>query len=134
MAFVTLQDDTGTVGCIVFPKLFAETPDMWVEDTPIIVKGKVDNREDNLQIVVETGTIIDMKKTPPDMVHEIFIKSGTPKDAMQKVSDLLKSHPGEHEIIVVIESANNIKKITLPYKIDYTKDLARQVEKTLHGW
>ena len=134
MAFVTLQDDTGTVDCIVFPKLFAESSDMWAEDTPIIVKGKVDNREDNLQIVVETGTIIDMKKTPPDMVHEIFIKSGTPKDTMQKVSDLLKSHPGEHEIIVVIESANNIKKITLPYKIDYTKDLARQVEKTLHGW
>ena len=134
MAFVTLQDDTGTLDCIIFPKLYAENPEIWVEDTPIIIKGKVDNREDKLQIIAESGLVVDMKRTPPDLIHEVFIKSGTPKEAMQKVSELLKSHPGEHEIIVVIETGNNIKKITLPYKVDFTEELERQVEKTLHAW
>lgn len=134
MAFITLEDDTGTIDCVVFPKLYAENPLLWVEDSPLIVKGKVDNRDDNLQIVVDSGLVIDTKLTPVDMIHEIFIKSGTPKEVMQKVSELLKTHPGEHEIIVAIESGNNLKKITLPYKVDFTEELERQVEKTLHGW
>lgn len=133
MAFVTLQDDTGTLECIVFPKLYAENSFLWVEDTPLIIKGKIENRDGELQIIVDSGTLIDMTHTPPDLIHEIFIKSGTPKEAMQKVSDLLKSHPGEHEITVVIESANNIKKIKLPYKVDYTEGLASEVDKTLHA-
>ncbi len=134
MAFVTLSDDTGSIDCIVFPKLYAENPDLWKEDSPVIVKGKVDNREDKLQIVVDSGILIDTKKTPRDMVHEVFIKSGTPKEVMQQVSDLLKSRPGDHEIVVAIESGNNLKKITLPYKVDFTPDLEKQVEKTLHAW
>ena len=134
MAFVTLQDDTGTIDCIIFPKLYAENPELWHEDSPLLIKGKVDNREDKLQIVVESGTVIDTKKTPRDMIHEIFIKSGTPKGVMQQISDLLKGHPGDHEIVVAIESGNNLKKITLPYKVDYTQFLEKQVEKTLQGW
>lgn len=134
MAFITLEDDTKAIDCVVFPKLYAENPDMWLEDTPLIIKGKVDNREDNLQIVVDSATVIDTTLTPIDMIHEVFIKSGTPKEIMQKVSELLKKHPGEHEIIVAIETGNNLRKITLPYKVDYTPQLEAQVEKTLSGW
>ncbi|HBC44697.1 MAG: polymerase III, alpha subunit protein, partial [Candidatus Collierbacteria bacterium GW2011_GWB1_45_35] len=134
MAFATLQDDTGTIDCIIFPKLFAENPQIWIEDSPLVVKGKVDNREDKLQIVAESVTLIDLKRTPPELQHEIFIKSGTPKEVMQTVSDLLKRHPGEHEMVIVIQSANNIKKITLPHRVDFTDDLAKQVEKILHDW
>jgi len=134
MAFVTLQDDTGTIDCIIFPKLYAENPELWHEDSALIVRGKVDNREDKLQIVVDSGTVIDTSKTPRDMIHEIFIKSGTPKHVMQQVRNLLKAYPGDHEIVVVIESGNNLKKITLPYKVDFGTILEKQVEKTLHGW
>ena len=134
MAFVTLQDDTGTIDCIIFPKLYTENPELWHEDSALIVRGKVDNREDKLQIVVDSGTVIDTSKTPRDMIHEIFIKSGTPKHVMQQVRNLLKAYPGDHEIVVVIESGNNLKKITLPYKVDFGTILEKQVEKTLHGW
>ncbi len=134
MAFITLEDDTGSIDCIVFPKLFAENPDLWNEDQPLIVKGKIDNREDKLQVVVDSGIQIDTQKTPQDMIHEIFIKSGTPKSIMEEVSKMLKSAPGDHEIIVAIETGNNLKKITLPYKIDYTAELAKEVEKKLQGW
>ncbi len=134
MAFVTLEDDTGSIDCIVFPKLYAENPEIWAEDQPVLVKGKIDNREDKLQVVVDSGILIDTKKTPVDMIHEIFIKSGTPKDVMEKVSLLLKGAPGDHEIIIAIESGNNLKKIVLPYKVDYTDKLAKEVDKTLRGW
>ena len=133
MAFVTLEDDTGNIDCVVFPKLYALDPLLWVEDQALLVKGKVDNREDKLQIVVDSATPIDTHGTPVDMIHEIFIKNGTPKEVMQKISELLKSRPGEHLINIAIESGNNLKRITLPYKVDYTTEVEDLVAKMLLG-
>jgi len=133
MAFVTLEDDTKAIDCVVFPKLYAQDPFLWVEDQAVVIKGKVDNREDKLQIVVDSAILIDTKLMPVDMIHEIFIKNGTPKEIMQKVSEILKGHPGEHQIIIAIESGNNLKKVTLPYKVDYTPELEALVAKTLHA-
>ncbi len=133
MAFVTLEDDTKSIDCVIFPKLYAENPLNFLEDTALIVKGKVDNRDDKIQIVVDSVAPIDTKLTPQDMIHEIFVKNGTPKDRLEKVSALLKSHKGDHEITIAIESGNNLKKIKLPYKVDYTPQLEKQVEKTLAG-
>ena len=133
MAFITLEDDTKSIDCVVFPKLYAENPLYYIEDNAILVKGKVDNRDDKLQIVVDSVTPIDTKLTPQDMIHEIFVKNGTPKDRLERVSELLKTHKGDHEIIIAIESGNNLKKIVLPYKVDYTPELEKQVEKTLQG-
>ena len=133
MAFITLEDDTKSIDCVVFPKLYAENPLYYTEDSALVVKGEVDNRDEKLQIVVDSVTPIDTKRTPLDMIHEIFIKNGTPKERMQTVSELLKKHPGDHEIIIAIESGNNLKKIVLPYKVDYTPELEREVEKTLLG-
>jgi len=115
------------------PNFTPKTLFYYLEDSALIVKGKVDNRDDKLQIVVDSIVPIDTKRTPQDMIHEIFIKNGTPKDRMEKVSELLKTHPGDHEITITIESGNNLKKITLPYKVDFTPELETQVEKTLQG-
>lgn len=133
MAFITLEDDTKQIDCVVFPKLYAENPLYYTEDSALIVKGKVDNRDDKIQIVVDSVLPIDTKLTPQDMMHEIFVRNGTPKERLEKVSELLKSHKGDHEITIAIESGNNLKKIKLPYKVDYTPDLEALVEKTLQG-
>jgi len=59
MAFVKLQDLTGTIECVVFPKLFAEQPSLWVGDTILKIHGRIDEREDRYTIIVESGTYID---------------------------------------------------------------------------
>jgi len=133
MAFITIEDDSKSIDCVIFPKLYAENPLNYLEDSALIVKGKVDNRDDKIQIVVDSVAVIDTKLTPQDMIHEIFIKKGTPTDRLEKVSALLKAHLGEHEVTIALESGNNLKKIKLPYKVDYTEELEKQVEKTLAG-
>lgn len=133
MAFITLTDDTGSVDCVIFPKLFAEDPELWVEDQALILKGKVDNRDDKLQIIVDSGTPVDVKGTPADMIHEILVKNGTPVTRLQKVSKLLKANPGDHQVIIAIEAGNDLKRMPLPYKVDFTDKLRKQVEKTLLG-
>lgn len=53
MAFVNLFDETGSIEVIVFPKIFSKTKDIWQVNQPIMLKGKIDNREGTLTIIVD---------------------------------------------------------------------------------
>ena len=55
MAAATLEDLSGTVEIVVFPKTFERTRDLWAEDQILIVSGKVDSRNDALQLIVDTA-------------------------------------------------------------------------------
>lgn len=59
MAFVKLQDLTGTIECVVFPKLFSQQPTLWVGDVILQIHGRIDQREDRYTIIVESGKYID---------------------------------------------------------------------------
>lgn len=60
MAFVTLFDETGSSECIVFPKMFATSQSLWVENTVVLFKGKIDERDGEILIIVEKA--IDLSK------------------------------------------------------------------------
>ena len=61
MAFVTVFDETGSIDLVVFPKIFAATKDIWVENTTILFKGSVNERGDGLTIMVDN--VIDLAAT-----------------------------------------------------------------------
>ena len=53
MAVATLEDLHGSVEVVGFPRTFQETAELWREDAILIVQGKVDARDDRLQIIAE---------------------------------------------------------------------------------
>ncbi|MBI5620046.1 hypothetical protein HY950_03735 [Candidatus Gottesmanbacteria bacterium] len=53
MAFVRLEDTTGSIELVIFPKLFARTADLWMRDLVICVSGKVDQKDDRLILLVD---------------------------------------------------------------------------------
>lgn len=60
MVFVTLYDKTGSLDCVVFPKTFAKTSKIWHENAAVLFKGKIDEREDGLNVIIEKA--IDLSK------------------------------------------------------------------------
>ncbi len=56
MAFVQLEDLQGSVELVVFPRVYAETTELWVEDKLVLVRGKVEVREDRVQVVVDSAS------------------------------------------------------------------------------
>lgn len=53
MAFVRLEDKTGSIELVVFPRIFEETKSFWVHDRVILVKGKVNEKDDRITIIVD---------------------------------------------------------------------------------
>jgi DNA polymerase-3 subunit alpha len=53
MLVAALEDLTGSVEVVVFPKVFADTANAWTDDSVVLVTGRVDHRDEGSQILCE---------------------------------------------------------------------------------
>lgn len=132
MAFVRVEDDTGSLELVVFPKIFSQTRDYWVDNKAFIISGRVDNREDAPTLIVET---IETGMEEKDKNSQnVFIK--VPKRAkaheLSQLKKLLIDHPGDQNVILVFEGRKE-EKVKLPYKIEWNARLARRITEALEG-
>lgn len=55
MAFVKVEDLTGSQEMVVFPKIYSQNVGLWKEDQPILITGKVNDRDDEIKILVDSA-------------------------------------------------------------------------------
>jgi DNA polymerase-3 subunit alpha len=129
MAFVKIEDGTGTLSVIVFPKLFATSSHLLVEMMPVLLTGKMDNRGDEKNFLVET---IDTKETADSARREVFLKipKGTTVDRLKALKALLMEHRGNQQVILSFEGAQK-KEIPLPFGITWTDSLGYEITQLL---
>ncbi|MDP2168155.1 MAG: DNA polymerase III subunit alpha [Thermodesulfovibrionales bacterium] len=53
MAYMSLEDDEGSVEVIVFPELLKNNPELVKKDTPVLVKGAVDRTDKGIKLVAK---------------------------------------------------------------------------------
>lgn len=53
MVFATLEDQTGSIEVLVFPKILASNPGIWVEEQVLIVEGRVNDRDGTPKVLCE---------------------------------------------------------------------------------
>ncbi|MEK7497314.1 MAG: DNA polymerase III subunit alpha [Patescibacteria group bacterium] len=125
MAFVKLQDETGIIDLVVFPRLYASTRNFWVDNTPFLIEGRVDAKEESPSILVES-----IKTKPTDT---LFVK--IPQDIesvkLKNLKELLLSYPGEQQVSLVFEGTD--QTITLPFTITWSEGLSRLISDVLEG-
>jgi len=134
MAFGEVEDNTGKVQFVVFPKTFAQYNSVLKEDSVVLMKAKVDYRDEEIQLIVD-------KVTPPDDIespilaqqdeHEIFIPRKTKREVLEKLGKLLKSYPGDDSVAILIPNGGQPERMALPYGVKWSDKLAKEVEEVL---
>ena len=130
MAFAKVDDGTGTIDLVIFPKIFKNTRDFWKEGQPLLIVGKLDTRDETHSILVdsiETLASINAKKE-----REVFIKIPKSADqyALKKLKELLTNSLGNQTAILIFDGK---KKIKLPFQISWTETLAREISLILEN-
>jgi DNA polymerase-3 subunit alpha len=59
MYFAGVEDLTGRIEVLVFPRIAAETESLWVEDGIVIVEGKINRRDGSTKVMAESGRKLD---------------------------------------------------------------------------
>ena len=59
MAFINLFDETGSIECVIFPKLFARLREVIAINRVIMLKGKINDRDGRLSVLIDNAVDLD---------------------------------------------------------------------------
>jgi len=133
MAFLDIEDTTGKVSAVLFPRTFEKFGKMLQSDPealdkPYILKGRIDSRMDKISFVVNQFEVVDSSKTKKSSnVTKITLKldSGLSKDDLDALKQFIASHRGEVSLSFEIPSANGIRRVTYKHGVAYNYDFKK---------
>ncbi len=125
MAFVKVHDDTGVLNLVIFPKLFSETKNLWIDLNPLLLTGKMDNSKDD-----EPSLLVDEVETKDSLKNKestLFIKipKNTTVETLKNLKSLLLKNQGSQSVTLSFEGKN--KSLVLPFKVAWSADLSHQI-------
>ena len=125
-AFVaaTLEDLDGTVEVTAWPAVYAQTSDLWVEGTILLIEGKVRVRADRVQLACDSaqpyGVEDDTEVEPPPPKRRLLITVAETDDeagdvaTLRRVLDVLKEHAGRDEVRIQVKQGNGVVDLAFP--------------------
>jgi DNA polymerase-3 subunit alpha len=102
MAYLTLEDDEGSVDVIVFPELYNSMGEVLKKDAPLLVRGALDRTDKGIKIVArELSGLEDMPVRTNGVKAEISINDG---GSLRPLKDLLEGYPGTMPVYLLIRA------------------------------
>lgn len=114
MVFANLEDLTGKIEILVFPKLLSQNAEIWSEGNIVSVKGKVSDKDGIFKILAEEVRKIDLARAKEYSLSNA--NRETTKNAEEKALTITVPASGSKLIMAKLsEFFNNAKKG--PYKV-----------------
>ncbi|MCK9368448.1 DNA polymerase III subunit alpha [Candidatus Dojkabacteria bacterium] len=129
MAFLSLEDKTGAVDAIVFPKTYDEVKDTFKPNIPMLIAGRVNIRDGQISIIYQKGMYIDENKFCTEFDGIIFkiTKKHTQKQITQ-LKKFIKENPGETQVKVIVTEKGGNKTISLRNGIVSNDETKKYIE------
>ncbi|MEP7166593.1 MAG: DNA polymerase III subunit alpha [Candidatus Woesebacteria bacterium] len=133
MCFGNLEDGTGTMEFVVFPKTYALYKDLMRQDAIVLLKGTLSDRDGKLSLQVEKvrEPQVIIPQDIPTPGFTLTIPRGTPKEKLQEVGTYLKSRPGTDQLSVIIPNGAEDTVMKLPYLLSWDQETKDRVEQIL---
>jgi len=131
MAFGTLEDDTGKIELVIFPKTYSTYKEILIKDRTLIIEGRVEVREETLTIVVDKGQVLngDEGKKYDFLIR---VRKETSSKTLMELNKLLRDNPGEKMGVLIFENGDHgKKKLELRFGVNYTPELKEKIESIL---
>ena len=97
MAFVSLEDLTGSIELVCFPTIYAKYADYLKEGRTVIVKGELDTKEESSKLLLSEVSLLKDWERDKDKKFMTFSLdySQISKEQLDKFSELLKRNRGD---------------------------------------
>ncbi|MBU0493702.1 MAG: DNA polymerase III subunit alpha [Chloroflexi bacterium] len=133
MAFVQLEDLHGAIEVVVFPRIYAATAELWVEEQILLMQGQVQARDDKVQIVCNTVDEYDPQAAPADeypepAAHVVLQEESTPYDIVEPDEfepPVALPEPAVTEPVPTPQNGGYRIHVTLMRSADYHRDILR---------
>ncbi|HEU0050696.1 MAG TPA: DNA polymerase III subunit alpha, partial [Patescibacteria group bacterium] len=153
MMFCKLEDASGDIEVVVFPRVYRDKPEIWESDRAVVVSGRVQEKDNELKFIAETGY-----ELTPDNIDEVakyisrgglngmgetaaapritqavnlYLRAQLPASLLQKVKIMLDQHPGQYRVFFTIDQPAGKQKVLTNYKIAFDEVIAKEIEALL---
>ncbi|MFN7955262.1 MAG: DNA polymerase III subunit alpha [bacterium] len=99
MAFLNVEDLTGTVEVIAFPEVLASAQGILEADEPVFIRGKVDAAEGGAKVIAEEIRCLAEAKGV-GQVHVTLDGDRLPADGLRGLQSLLQANPGGCKVVL----------------------------------
>ncbi len=132
-AILTIEDLTGAIDVMAFSNTYNQYATMMGEDVIVLVKGRVDRREEVPKFVLMEMSLPDLhqeRKGP--LVITLPLARCTPP-VVERMKEVLRSHPGTTDVHLRLESAteNTLLTIDEGLKVSATASLSADLKALL---
>ena len=144
MAFIILEDLSGSIELVLFPKTLKDTEVFWVKDRVVKVDGKVSSRNGELKFSVENVSDIPKdsklkvdselesisKKSSDVSVKAVYIRLNDSSDTnkLTVLKQTIDENKGPAEVILVIGEGEKRQAIKLPVRVSLDKEIIDIIE------
>jgi DNA polymerase-3 subunit alpha len=97
-ASAVLEDLEGSVEVLFFPQTYAQVAVSVAEDAIIVVKGRVDRREDVAKIIASDLSVPDLSDGPRGPVVVSLQAARCTPPVVERLREVLSTHPGTTEV------------------------------------
>jgi len=133
MAFVQLEDVTGSVEVVVFNSTYAHARDLLVSDAVLIVKGRVDHKQQGETKLVALE-VAPFEATPERREVRLKVDARAARaGVIRELAGVVKDFPGEAPVYVDLVTSVGPKLLELgpEYRVDPQPDFFAEVRHLL---
>ena len=132
MCFLKLQDETGSIEVLVFPRVYATCRQYLLPDQIIIVRGKLELNEETPIVIageIQSFEAAHKASMQEEEILEVFLAPDTDRVLLSKIYQVLKKNPGEIPTFLVLPSRNGTaKKFPVPFQTRKNQALVKELE------
>ena len=128
MAFLTIEDETGKIEIVVFPKIYEKCQEILIENKPIYIEGKTNIRDGNISILAD---VIELNPPQSSAKYDFIIQipPNTSQNQLMNLNNLLKKNQNGHRGLIILANGKNIP---LPYGVNYNPVLLKEINRILN--
>ena len=113
-AQVSCEDLEGAVEVLFFPASYAQVGMKIAEDAIVVIKGRVDAREDTIRIIGSELNLPDLSQGPNGPVRLQIAPARCTPPVVERLRDVLRGHPGTTEVHLELVNGERRHPFKLP--------------------
>ncbi len=135
MAFFTLEDQTGSLEVLVFPKLMEKALPFLADDKIVQVSGRLSDKDEEFKLIAD-----ELKELPTDDLYimalnemeknkqvVLHMHSLGNMEVLNKIKSILENSPGEAQVYLSVGIGPSAKKIKTQTQIRVSNELISEL-------
>jgi DNA polymerase-3 subunit alpha len=129
MCFVTLEDFSGAIEVIVFPRTFERAGPLLIPDRPIMVSGRTSITDDKIKVIAES--VKSLEQLAPKEMRIRIRKEQETADVFEQLKQTFASCKGDTPVFLLLVDQNRTIKTDNNFWVNPSLTTINKIEQVL---